>query len=748
MVTKLQAKTKEELVGELVETRRRLGELEEADSRNQQTAASLLESAKLFRTIADNAVDAIISGNKEGKITYWNKAAADIFGYSENEIIGQPVVRLVPEQYREAHRKGLRRVVETGETKIVGKTVELDGLRRDGTEFPLELSLSMAPTREGPVFTVVARDISMRKRVEKALKESEERYRNTLDNMMEGCQIIGFDWQYLYINDVAASHGHCTKEELLGHTMMEVYPGIENTDMFAALQHCMDERTPGYLENEFTYPDGATGWFELSIQPVPEGIFILSVDITVRKRIEVELRMQQERLAEAQRIAHLGYWDWDIISDRIYWSDEVYRIFGLSPDEFGASYEAFISTVHPDDVEYVNEAIRKALEEDVPYTIDHRIVLSDGSVHCVHAEGEVFFENEKPARMLGTVLDITELRRAQDELQQVSRQNERLLNSTGEGIYGVDVEGNATFVNPAALQMTGYGQEEVIGVNTHALWHHTRMDGSGYPEEECPIYATYTDGTPRSIDNEVFWRKDGSSFPVEYTVRAIFENDKQVGTVVSFQDITERRKAEKELRLNLERIKKITAGMTQALAMAAEIRDPYTAGHQQRVTDLAVAIAREMRLTNDQIDFIRTGGILHDVGKISVPAEILTNPRKLTTLELDMVKEHSQYSYEILKEAEFPWPVAELVAQHHERLDGSGYPKALKGDEIMLEAKILAVADVVEAMSSHRPYRPALGIEAAMEEISEKRGKLYEPKVVDACLRLLKEKKFSFKSIT
>ncbi|MEK7817562.1 MAG: HD domain-containing phosphohydrolase, partial [Actinomycetota bacterium] len=218
--------------------------------------------------------------------------------------------------------------------------------------------------------------------------------------------------------------------------------------------------------------------------------------------------------------------------------------------------------------------------------------------------------------------------------------------------------------------------------------------------------------------------------------------------ISSLRSHRKREHAEKELKLNLARLKKVTAGVTKALATAAEVRDPYTAGHQQRVTDLAVAIAGELKLTDDQIDFIRTGGTLHDVGKISVPAEILTNPRKLTTLELGMVKEHSQYSYEILKEAEFPWPVADMVAQHHERLDGSGYPKGLKGDEIMLEAKILAVADVVEAMSSHRPYRPALGIGAAMEEISVKRGKLYDREVVDACLRLLKEKKFSFGGVT
>ena len=177
-----------------------------------------------------------------------------------------------------------------------------------------------------------------------------------------------------------------------------------------------------------------------------------------------------------------------------------------------------------------------------------------------------------------------------------------------------------------------------------------------------------------------------------------------------------------------------------------ESRDPYTAGHQERVAELAVAIAKEMGLPERRIMGLRMAGFLHDLGKIAIPVEILKKPIPLNKLEFDLIKTHPEVAYEVLKEIDFPWPIAEIVYQHHERIDGSGYPRGLKDDEILLEARILAVADVVEAMSSHRPYRPAYTIEEALEEIVRNKGKLYDPEVVDACVKLFKEKKFSFES--
>jgi putative nucleotidyltransferase with HDIG domain len=188
-----------------------------------------------------------------------------------------------------------------------------------------------------------------------------------------------------------------------------------------------------------------------------------------------------------------------------------------------------------------------------------------------------------------------------------------------------------------------------------------------------------------------------------------------------------------------ERIHQTLIGTIQAVAATIEKRDPYTAGHQQRTAALAARLASELGLVADRIEGIRLGAMIHDIGKIYIPAEILNRPGRLSTVEFNLIKVHPQVGYDIIKDVRFPWPVAEMVLQHHERLDGSGYPQGLVDEAITLEARILAVADVVEAMSSHRPYRPGLGIKVALDEIEKNRGRFYDPAVVDACLRLFRE---------
>ena len=195
----------------------------------------------------------------------------------------------------------------------------------------------------------------------------------------------------------------------------------------------------------------------------------------------------------------------------------------------------------------------------------------------------------------------------------------------------------------------------------------------------------------------------------------------------------------RELKTSYERIQLILEGAELAMSKIVESRDPYTAGHEQQVAKIACAIARKMSLTNVQIEAIRIAGALHDIGKIAVPSEILTKPGRLNKLEMEMVKTHAQNAYDILKTIEFPFPIAKIILQHHERIDGSGYPQGLKGEEILLEARIIGVADVLEAMSSHRPYRPTLGIESAMAEITKNRGILYDADVVDVCSRIYQE---------
>jgi PAS domain S-box-containing protein len=210
------------------------------------------------------------------------------------------------------------------------------------------------------------------------------------------------------------------------------------------------------------------------------------------------------------------------------------------------------------------------------------------------------------------------------------------------------------------------------------------------------------------------------------------------------ESIIERKKAEEELKNSLGKLQKAMEGTIQAMAITAEMKDPYTAGHERRVSKLACAIAKEMGVGEKDLDAIRMASAVHDLGKIYVPAEILSKPGKISEIEYSIIKTHPQVAHDILKTIDFPWPIAKIVIQHHERMDGSGYPAGLAGKDILLEARILGVADVVEAMASHRPYRPALGIDKALDEIIKNKGKLYDSAVVDACLNLFNKTGFKF----
>ena len=197
-----------------------------------------------------------------------------------------------------------------------------------------------------------------------------------------------------------------------------------------------------------------------------------------------------------------------------------------------------------------------------------------------------------------------------------------------------------------------------------------------------------------------------------------------------------------KLKNTMNDLQKAIDGIIEAMGLTVEIRDPYTAGHQKRVAEVAHAIAIEKGLSKHKTEGVRMAGVIHDIGKMAVPAEILSKPGKITEHEFEIIKSHPEVGYNILKKIDFPWPIAQIVYQHHERMDGSGYPQGLSGKEILLEARIMAVADVVEAMASHRPYRPALGIDMALEEIEKNKDEIYDSEVVDACLRIFKEEKF------
>ncbi|MBU0533630.1 MAG: PAS domain S-box protein [Candidatus Omnitrophica bacterium] len=346
-----------------------------------------------------------------------------------------------------------------------------------------------------------------------------------------------------------------------------------------------------------------------------------------------------------------------------------------------------------------------------------------------------------PKGAIITSQDITERKFVEEALKVSEERYRELWNNAPVAYHVLNAKGIIISVNHTEAKMFGYEPDQMIGKSIFEFI---------LPQQQVEAKKRFLKKMRgkhlENAEDRIYVAKDGRKIHV--TIDDIFEYDnkgKIIGVRTTLIDITDRKKAEEEREQNFQQIKRAFEETITALASAGEIRDLYTAGHQKRVTELACAIAKEMNLPNSQIDSIRMAGLVHDIGKIAIPAEILGKPAKLSEMEMDLVKTHSKAGYDILKTVEFPWPLAKIVLQHHERIDGSGYPEGLKGNEILLEARILSIADVVEAMATYRPYHETFGIDIALEEILKNKGKLYDPQVVDICVKLFKEKRFKLK---
>ena len=308
-----------------------------------------------------------------------------------------------------------------------------------------------------------------------------------------------------------------------------------------------------------------------------------------------------------------------------------------------------------------------------------------------------------------------------------------------QGLVGVFlVEFNRiVYANRCLADIFGYEPDEMIGIDPRAV---VAPEDLEYAEDK--LRDQFERGVPAVRLEFRGRRKDGGTVIVEGESRTIELHGRTLAVGV-FANVTQKREAEQKEIESSERLRRVFHQTVELVAAIGELRDPYTHGHERRVAELAAAIAVQIGLDAQAVEGVRVASYLHNIGNVGIPAEILVKPSRLSVLEFDMVRAHAQAGYEVIRQVDFPWPVAEIVRQHHERLDGSGYPQGLKDNQILLEARILAVADTVEAMSSHRPYRPALGIERALAEIQSNRGTLYDPVVVDACLVLFRDKGYA-----
>jgi PAS domain S-box-containing protein len=317
----------------------------------------------------------------------------------------------------------------------------------------------------------------------------------------------------------------------------------------------------------------------------------------------------------------------------------------------------------------------------------------------------------------------------------------QIFQALKDGLIVIDRNFNIVYVNRAFSIMSGISEEELIGSKCYDLF-----SGPFCQNDTCPMTKITNDVEQILYDGDKHC-KAGKNISCVFKASPLRDEEgRLVGIVETITDVSLLKKTQQELFESRERLRKAMGGIIQAMSLTIEKRDPYTAGHQRRVAKLCRAIGTELGLDWERIQGLRMAAAIHDLGKIHVPAAILNKPGKLSDHELGIIRQHPQTAYEILKGIDFPWPLAEAIYQHHERLDGSGYPRGLRGDEIILEARILAVADVVESMSSFRPYRKELGMEKAIAELRSKSGILYDPEIVKICLEIFTLHGFDFKT--
>lgn len=404
----------------------------------------------------------------------------------------------------------------------------------------------------------------------------------------------------------------------------------------------------------------------------------------------------------------------------------------------------------------------------------------DGIEHVIEIRAEpADNKNSGSSDLLLSLKDLSRERSNDELLVKSERHFRMLIENISDLISIISTDGFILFVSPSVKWLLGYGTDELIGERSSRLIHEEDfkvilekyknewMSGSDLIRHECRLL--HKNGGWRdfeSVGTKIFNEKGNLSSIVlnsrDITERRLAEDEikkyrfhleelvnerteKLEDANRRLQDeILMRQKSDEELKKSLLQLKKTLNGTVQAIAMTVEARDLYTAGHQRRVAQLSEAIAREMGLDNDRVQSIQMAGVIHDLGKIYIPSEILTRPGKLTNEEFNLIKIHPTVGYNILSTIEFPWPIDKIVYQHHERMDGSGYPRGLSGKDILMESRIIAVADVVEAMTNHRPYRASLGLDVALKEISDNSGSLFDRDAADACTSLFRSRKFSF----
>ena len=583
------------------------------------------------------------------------------------------------------------------------------------------------------------------KRTKKELKESEKKYKDLVEETPLGLLNIGVTGKIIYLNKRLEKISGYSREEIVGKNVFKL--GIFSDEILKILKDRLIVRIRGgsihqRREVPFKCKNGKWIWIEITAKlikkwGIPASFRVTAQDITERKKVEEELKDSEEYLKILFDYAPDAYYISDLKGKFIDGNKAAEKLIGYKREELIGKSFLKLKLLSLVDIPKAAKALAKSImgqptgpDEFVLKRKDKRKVIVEIFTYPVKIKGKTL--------VLGLARDITERKKVEEVLHKSQQEFASIFHNNPEALVYLDNKDTVLDINSRFSELFGYNLEEIKGKNINCGIIHPPdkiEEARRLIKKAIKGYIGY---------DTIRKKKDGTLFPVSISGSSVLIDRKTKGRIILYQDIIQRKQAEQQIKQGYEKLQRTMEATINTISKIIEARDPYTAGHQNSVSLFAVAMAQEMKLPEDKIEGMRIAALVHDIGKINIPAEILSKPIELNEMEFNLIKNHSKTGYDILKTIDFPWPVARIVLQHHERLDGSGYPQGLKGDEILLEAKIMGVADVVEAMSSHRPYRPSLGTDKALKEIIQNRGTLYDPEVVDACLKLLKKKEFKF----
>jgi len=574
--------------------------------------------------------------------------------------------------------------------------------------------------------------------------------KNILDSSAVGIFILDSDFKVVWINHAIEDYFGLQREKVIGKDKRKLIKEniqniFEEPDEFTRKVFATYDNNT-YIEN-FECHVLSSGkredrWLEHWSQPIKSGVYAGGrvehyYNITERKQAEKALKESEVKyhsLFENTGTATLVFED-DMTISMVNSQAEILSGYSKNEIENKMKWTKFVV---PEDLEKMKKyhfARRKA-GETPPTQYEFRMINRKGKIKDIFLKIGMIPHTKKS---IASLMDITERKKAEQNIKSAKDELQMIMDSVPVIIFYKDIEGRIIRANRTLADSLKVPIKDIVGKTTEKLFPREQAENMRKDDQEVII-----SGKPKRNIIQPYTTPGGLRWLLSDKIPYRDKKGKVTGVIVLAKDITVQRKSEQELQQTLQKLKKTMDATLETMSKIIEVKDPYTSGHQRRVCQLAIRIAQEMKLPEDKIEGIRIASLIHDIGKIGLPTEILSKPTKLTDIEFSLIKGHSQIGYDILKSIDFSYPVVQIVLQHHERLDGSGYPNNLRGNKIILEARILGVADVVEAMSSFRPYRPALEIDAALEEISKNKGILYDPEVVDACSRLFKEKGFKF----